>query len=100
MNAAEIQNGQVVRVIKGTVEWATDNLGGTWVDCDDLKPGSGWTYVDGQFRYPQPYQLWLWEDGEWVAPVPMPEPVDGFAWVWNDESGDWQQVEVVEPPVV
>lgn len=100
MNAAEIRDGQVVRAIKATVEWATANLGGTWVDCGDAKPGAGWTYAEGEFRWPAPYPSWMWQDGEWVAPVPEPDPVDGFVWVWDEEAGDWQQVVKPEPPVV
>jgi hypothetical protein len=98
MNIAQIENTNILRSIKGTLEWAIENLGGTWVDSGNLTPGIGWTLVDGEFRYPSPFPSWVWEDGAWVAPVPEPEPVDGFVWVWDEDAGDWQQVEVSERP--
>ena len=54
--AAHIIDGLVARVIVGTAQWATDNLGGTWVDSP-VKVGSGWTY-----------------DGTNIVPPPAPEP--------------------------
>jgi len=57
--AAELNDdGVVVRVIVGTAAWATDNLGGTWVDSPG-KVGTGWTY-----------------DGTDIVPPPAPEPDD------------------------
>lgn len=41
--AAEIVDGLVVRVIVGSSKWATENLGGVWVETTTL-PGVGWTY--------------------------------------------------------
>jgi hypothetical protein len=38
--AAHIINGEVTEVIVGTAEWATDNLGGEWVDSP-VKVGIG-----------------------------------------------------------
>jgi hypothetical protein len=58
--AAELNDAdEVVRVIVGTAEWATEMLGGRWVDTPD-KCGPGW----------------LW-DGETIAPPPAPE-TDGL----------------------
>jgi hypothetical protein len=54
--AAELDDNVVVRVIVGTAQWATGNLGGTWVDSP-VKAGPGWTY-----------------DGTDVVPPPAPEP--------------------------
>ena len=52
--AAELDNdAQVVRVIVGDAQWATDNLGGTWVDSPH-KVGAGWAYIDGQIIPPEP----------------------------------------------
>jgi hypothetical protein len=50
-HAAELdETSTVIRVIVGTAEWATANLGGTWVDSP--KCGPGWTYHDGEFHPP------------------------------------------------
>jgi hypothetical protein len=53
--AAEIVDGQVIRVIVGDPVWAVENLGGVWVGSD-TKVGVGW----------------LW-DGVTLAPAPTPE---------------------------
>ena len=77
--AAELDdNAQVLRVIVGTAEWATDNLGGTWVDTA-VKVGAGWELVDGVIRPPAPDPSWTWDGAEWQAP-------DG--WEWPEMPGD------------
>ena len=54
--AAELQDHVVVRVIVGTAQWATDHLGGLWLQPPELV-GIGWTY-----------------DGTNIVPPPAPEP--------------------------
>ena len=51
MYAAEIVDGMVTQVIVGDAAWATDRLGGMWMDSADLV-GIGWAYSDGQFTPP------------------------------------------------
>ena len=51
--AAEIVDGLVVQVIVGTADWATEHLGGVWVDPPELV-GIGWGLVDGELRPPAP----------------------------------------------
>jgi hypothetical protein len=48
--AAHIVDNQVTEVIVGTAEWATDNLGGQWVDSP-VKVGIGWTFHGDHFRH-------------------------------------------------
>lgn len=63
--AAELDDTDtVVRVIVGTAEWATDMLGGRWVDSP-VKVGAGWVW-----------------DGTQIVP-PTPEPGE-----WDDEPDD------------
>lgn len=52
--AAQIENGEVVQVIVGDAWWATERLGGLWVDSDILV-GIGWMWneTDG-FQPPEP----------------------------------------------
>ena len=50
--AAELNDNVVVRVIVGTAQWATEHLGGVWVNIDH-KAGPGWTY-DGTDIVPPP----------------------------------------------
>jgi hypothetical protein len=98
--AARVVDGVVADVIVGTVEWATSALGGDWHDVTDLGVGRGWARVDGEWRYSSPYPSWVWRDGDWHSPVPEPtEPADeGYYWEWDEDAGEWVQVEVVVPP--
>ena len=50
--AAELDHtNTITRVIVGTAQWATEMLGGNWVDTPE-KVGPGWQYVDGQIVPP------------------------------------------------
>lgn len=51
MYAAQIVDGVVDQVIVGTSEWATETLGGHWVDSDD-KVGIGWLWDGVSFIEP------------------------------------------------
>ena len=67
--AAELdENGVVLRVIVGDAEWATEHLGGVWVDPPELV-GIGWLF-----------------DGEQIVPPPSPEPDEND--VLPDLGGD------------
>jgi len=57
--AAEIVDGQVVRVIVGDPVWAVENLGGVWVGSD-TKVGIGWLW-DGVALSPPPSDPELFE---------------------------------------
>ncbi len=84
--AAELNgSGRVTRVIVGSAEWATDNLGGVWIDSDD-KVGAGWERYEGGLRPPAPFPSWSWDGMFWNAPVPAPE--DGEYW-WDENRGSW-----------
>lgn len=49
--AARIDDGVVTQIIVGTAEWATDNLGGTWVQAT-TEIGVGWTWDGFEFSAP------------------------------------------------
>jgi len=54
MYAAELNNNdEVTRVIVGTALWATEHLGGTWVDTPD-KVGPGWVFDGENIVPPEP----------------------------------------------
>jgi hypothetical protein len=90
MYSANIENGIVVQVIVGNSIWATENLGGMWLDTEFLV-GIGWTWneIEG-FRSPQPYPSWTWnaEIYQWEAPVPYPD-YEGTYYIWNEETQEW-----------
>lgn len=70
MYAVEIVDGQVVRTIVASAEWATTNLGGHWIDSEVLVscPGT-WDETCG-FRPEQPGPDCWWENDQWVCPEP------------------------------
>ena len=98
---AQIDSESIVtEVIVGDSAWATENLGGTWVDVveatdgyeyiDDTVdppvivvvpavpgtgyPGIGWEWTGTVFRSPQPGPDCVWDDetNVWVCPEPEP----------------------------
>lgn len=59
------------------------------VEITGLSPspgvGNGWSYVDGVFIPPQPFQSWTWDGESWVAPEPKPEG----DYAWDESLGQW-----------
>jgi hypothetical protein len=60
--AARIKEGVVVQVIVGDADWASNALGGLWIDSDVLV-GNGWLWDGEKFTEPEP-----------PPPEPEPEP--------------------------
>lgn len=90
--AAEIdENNLVVRVIVGSADWATANLGGQWIDSNK-KLSPDWEYYRGDFRPTSPYPSWSWDGEEWQSPIPKP---DGDQWVWIEDALDWVYIEEI-----
>lgn len=83
--------------------WFVENLGGRWIKTSyNAKingfrknyAGIGYTWDEENDRFipPQPYPSWtLNDDVMWEAPAPYPH--DGFAYVWNEETVSWVQVD-------
>jgi hypothetical protein len=87
--AAELdKNGRVVRVIVGSALWASENLGGLWVDSDE-KVGAGWETYENGLRPPRPYLSWFWEGARWCAPIPPPHDVECE---WDEENASWVEI--------
>ena len=61
------------------------------------RPGIGWTWSnkDG-YRPPSPYTSWVWNDGTWQAPVPMPD--DQGRYEWNEQTQTWDLIPEPETP--
>ena len=92
-HAAKVENNIVVDVIVGTSGWATQRLGGVWVDINEGEASVGYLVVDGGFREPSPFPSWTWDGTEYQPPVPMPEPVEGYYWSWDEDAQEWKPVE-------
>ena len=87
--AAELnEHNEVIRIIVGSAEWASDNLGGIWTDSDE-KVGAGWILFSDGLRPPQPFNSWSWVNDEWVPPVPMPE---AGQWLWDENRLSWLEI--------
>lgn len=62
-------------------------------------PGKGWTFSsdsqwssqDGAFIPPKPYESWILNSNTalWEPPIPIPDQEN--QWIWNEETGQWQQ---------
>lgn len=102
MHYAEInpQTNEVLRVIVcESKAWCESRLGGTWVrtfySTEGKKyAGQGDTYHPDKenFSAPRPFPSWTLDDSlQWVPPVPRPD--DGQRYTWNEEEGQWTEVQ-------
>lgn len=61
--------------------------------------GVGMKYeVDADLFYNPvgPYPSWVLDEHyDWQAPTPMPEPVEGSYWAWNEETLSWDSVDAM-----
>ena len=88
-NYAVIENDTVVNVVIADDEWAA-NQQLTLVELTDGQNALvGGKYVDGIFYKPKPYPSWVESNGGWIPPIPKPENIEGFGWMWSEESLSW-----------
>ena len=96
MNIAIIENGTVVNtIVCESVELAESLIGLTAVEYTVENPaGIGWTYnsTTGEFRSPQPFPSWIYneETKRWEAPIEY--PVDDKNYLWNESSLSWEEI--------
>ncbi len=57
--------------------------------------GIGYTYdtENDVFYGPKPYSKWILNETTWLWEAPEEYPDDGEQYVWNDNKGEWEQVE-------
>ena len=51
----------------------------------------GDSYVDGKFSPPKPYPSWILNEETYCWEPPIPHPVDGLVYTWNEETLSWVQ---------
>lgn len=52
------------------------------------RPGPGWTLLgNAEWRPPAPFASWVWVEGSWAAPTPM--PTEGGPWLWDEDTTSW-----------
>ena len=58
---------------------------------------NGWFWhPDTQdFRPPQPFDSWVFNETDWVWEAPVPQPAEGV-WDWDEEQQNWS--ELILPP--
>ena len=56
--------------------------------------GIGYTYdtENDVFYPPQPYSKWILDETTWTWKAPVDMPDDGKEYVWNDNTGAWEEV--------
>lgn len=85
-------DGIVVDGIITNAQWASDNLGGFWIDTDTPAwVGGAWDEING-FRPTSPYPSWVWNDGSCLWESPMPYPDDGQMYQWDEPTISWELV--------
>ena len=57
--------------------------------------GIGYTYdeTNDVFYSPKPYSKWTLNESTWTWEAPEAYPDDGKDYVWNDNKGEWEEVE-------
>ena len=57
--------------------------------------GVGYTYdeTNDVFYSPKPYSKWTLNETTWTWEAPEAYPDDGKDYVWNDNKGEWEEVE-------
>ena len=56
--------------------------------------GIGYTYdaTNDVFIAPKPYSKWVLNESTWTWEAPVAMPDDGNQYIWNDNTGAWEQV--------
>ena len=57
--------------------------------------GIGFTYdtENDVFYAPKPFSKWILNETTWLWEAPEAYPDDGKDYVWNDNKGEWEEVE-------
>jgi len=118
-NFAKVENGIVSQVIVADHDYIISGALGEpsiWIETDrntkngvhygsDGKPdggtalrfhyaGVGYIYdnINDVFYPPSPYPSWKIsaETGwTWIAPTPIPDPIEGYYWSWDEDTVSW-----------
>lgn len=96
---AKLDNNIVVDVISAPKEFI-ETLEGVWVQTSyngtirSSYAGLGYTYdtVNDVFYPPKPYPSWVLNNTSWEWEAPVPYPVDGKAYMWDESSVNWLEI--------
>jgi hypothetical protein len=96
---AKLDNNIVVDVISASQDFV-NTLDGTWVQTSyngtirSSYAGIGYTYdaVNDVFYPPKPHPSWVLNPTSWEWEAPVSYPSDGKAYVWDEASVNWLEI--------
>jgi hypothetical protein len=105
---AKIENNTVTNVIVADQQFINSGIVGdpaTWIEItndDGLNihyAGIGFTYdnVLNIFIPPKPFDSWVLDGVNWVAPTPR--PLDDKTYAWSEETLTWVEINLVLPEI-
>ena len=104
------ENNIVIRITVGNnndpngdegYQWLIDNLGGTWIQTS-YNNNFRKRYATVGMKYYEEfdafgpvsstYPSWIFDEQEvtFIPPIPMPEPIEGGVWVWDENTISWK----------
>ena len=106
---AKINENNIVEqvVVAESAEWCEANIGGTWIQTSYNTSGGvhhaggtplrknyagiGYTYdpILDAFIPPNPYASWLLNEETCLWEPPIPKPVDGKSYDWDEVNQKW-----------
>jgi hypothetical protein len=89
-----IHNGvRVVNVIVAETQELAEELTKMSAVETDGEPWTGWRLVEGKWVRPAPHPSWSFDIDAWEWQAPIPHPTDGKDYQWDEDAGDWVEVE-------
>jgi len=101
INFAELdENNKVINVIVAT-DASITQIPGKFIKCSDV---TGEVAISGhynkdknKFVFPKPFPSWILNEETlvWGSPAGDQPAKEGFIYIWNEESGAWDEFEKV-----
>ena len=75
-------------------------LGGTPLRMNYAGVGYVYDRDRDAFIPPRPYDSWILDETTclWTAPIPMPEPREGYFYSWNESDQSWEETALESTP--
>ena len=91
MKVFDIEDNNVIinTIVCESFELAKELTNSNLIEVIDFKPSIGWIKYNEEWRPPKPFDSWIWNGNEWLAPVEVIEEMIGFNVVWNEDSLSW-----------
>ena len=83
---------ELLRSITGHINWKQTSYANTF---RKNFAGIGYTYdaVFDAFIPPKPFNSWLLNETTCVWEPPIPMPLDGLSYIWNEDTVTWIRIE-------